>query len=393
MKKKILYILAPNDRFNYGDLIFSHILKHYFEKYVDKIFFCSTTKSDLSKLGSIPTENYRLLYKAKPENDNYLIVAGGDSLGIGWPMIISFLDKNINYLNAVLYKLFPHRTALKIINMYIKFRYHTRTRFPFSIGKNELKNFNKVFYNSLGGSCLTEELLIQDEVVKIFKSVDYISVRDNQTKQILEKYGINSTISADSAILMSKVFDSKTLKGRISKKNSSLQNTKYVFFQINIRYAHDNEQNYANLLTKISMEYDVMICLCPIGTAPGHEDNVALKEIAKYMDPHIYILIEEPNIWDIMWLIKSSCLYIGTSLHGTITSISYEVPFVAHGPAKLKNYILTWGEEKGSLVFAEENKLYELITKQLENPIIIDNKKQFDNIQQSLKHMLDNIMV
>ena len=192
---------------------------------------------------------------------------------------------------------------------------------------------------------------------------------------------------------MSKVFDSKTLKGRISKKNSSLQNTKYVFFQINIRYAHDNEQNYANLLTKISMEYDVMICLCPIGTAPGHEDNVALKEIAKYMDPHIYILIEEPNIWDIMWLIKSSCLYIGTSLHGTITSISYEVPFVAHGPAKLKNYILTWGEEKGSLVFAEENKLYELITKQLENPIIIDNKKQFDNIQQSLKHMLDNIMV
>lgn len=75
MKK--LYILAPNDRFNYGDLLFPHILKFYFKDIVDEIVFCSTTQSNLSDLGGIPTCSFQALYKTKDTDQNYLIVAGG----------------------------------------------------------------------------------------------------------------------------------------------------------------------------------------------------------------------------------------------------------------------------------------------------------------------------
>lgn len=49
-----------------------------------------------------------------------------------------------------------------------------------------------------------------------------------------------------------------------------------------------------------------------------------------------------------MYLIKHARIYVGTSLHGTITAMSYDTAFISHGPLKLKNYIMTWldnGEE------------------------------------------------
>ena len=63
MKKKRLYIYAPNDRFNYGDLLFPYVLRFYFRKYFDDIVYVSTSESDLSNLGGIPTVGYKALYE------------------------------------------------------------------------------------------------------------------------------------------------------------------------------------------------------------------------------------------------------------------------------------------------------------------------------------------
>ena len=71
---------------------FSHVIQYYFKDCVDKIIFCSTTKSDLSKFGGVPTKSFRSLFNAKIKDDNFLIVAGGDSLFIDWQTILSFVD-------------------------------------------------------------------------------------------------------------------------------------------------------------------------------------------------------------------------------------------------------------------------------------------------------------
>src|SRR5690606_17054773 len=89
-------------------------------------------------------------------------------------------------------------------------------------------------------------------------------------------------------------------------------------------------------------ESSLGICLCPIGKALNHDDQQALLAVQSILNcPSTYFDAE--NIWDIMYLIANCKAYIGTSLHGAITSMSYEVPHVGLVAEKLDAYLSTWG--------------------------------------------------
>src|SRR3546814_10504133 len=44
-----------------------------------------------------------------------------------------------------------------------------------------------------------------------------------------------------------------------------------------------------------------------------------------------------------MYLIANAGFYVGTSLHGAITAMSYAVPYVGVAVPKLHSYLQTWG--------------------------------------------------
>lgn len=386
MKK--LFILAPNDRFNYGDLLFPHILDFYFKDIVDELVFCSTTESNLSKFGGIPTCSFHSLYEVNATDQNYLIVGGGDSLCISWMQVLSFVDKKIDWFTALDHKLHIHL----FFKTYTQLRYRYKTFFPFSIGKNELRNFTKVMYNSLGGSMLEfhRDLLDNPRVIEVLRNVDYLSLRDTQTSDILNSKGIKNVVVPDSAILMSDVFSEVSLARNLSVDSNRFQNKKYLFFQTNLYFL--NLDAYVALIEKIIDKYQLGICLCPIGTASGHSDDIALAKIYNLLKrKDNVLLVTFPNIYDIMWLIKHSALYVGTSLHGTITALSFGVPFVAHGPLKLKNYLETWC--KGELLlFTEEKNLESEVVRQIEHPIVYPSLFQKEQVMKSIRHMQNEIM-
>lgn len=386
MKK--LFILAPNDRFNYGDLLFPHILDFYFKDIVDELVFCSTTESNLSKFGGIPTCSFHSLYEVNATDQNYLIVGGGDSLCISWMQVLSFVDKKIDWFTALDHKLHTHL----FFKTYTQLRYRYKTFFPFSIGKNELRNFTKVMYNSLGGSMLEfhRDLLDNPRVIEVLRNVDYLSLRDTQTSDILNSKGIKNVVVPDSAILMSDVFSEVSLARNLSVDSNRFQNKKYLFFQTNLYFL--NLDAYVALIEKIIDKYQLGICLCPIGTASGHSDDIALAKIYNLLKrKDNVLLVTFPNIYDIMWLIKHSALYVGTSLHGTITALSFGVPFVAHGPLKLKNYLETWC--KGELLlFTEEKNLESEVVRQIEHPIVYPSLFQKEQVMKSIRHMQNEIM-
>lgn len=386
MKK--LFILAPNDRFNYGDFLFPHILDFYFKDIVDELVFCSTTESNLSKFGGIPTCSFHSLYEVNATDQNYLIVGGGDSLCISWMQVLSFVDKKIDWFTALDHKLHIHL----FFKTYTQLRYRYKTFFPFSIGKNELRNFTKVMYNSLGGSMLEfhRDLLDNPRVIEVLRNVDYLSLRDTQTSDILNSKGIKNVVVPDSAILMSDVFSEVSLARNLSVDSNRFQNKKYLFFQTNLYFL--NLDAYVALIEKIIDKYQLGICLCPIGTASGHSDDIALAKIYNLLKrKDNVLLVTFPNIYDIMWLIKHSALYVGTSLHGTITALSFGVPFVAHGPLKLKNYLETWC--KGELLlFTEEKNLESEVVRQIEHPIVYPSLFQKEQVMKSIRHMQNEIM-
>ncbi len=385
MKK--LYILAPNDRFNYGDLLFPHILKFYFKDIVDELVFCSTTDSDLSKFGGIPTHGFQVLYKAKDTNQNYLIVAGGDSLCISWMQVLSFVDRKIDWFTAIDHKLHTHF----FFKTYTRLKYRYKTFFPFSIGKNELRNFSKVMYNSLGGSMLEcdRSLLNNPNVIEVLRNVDYLSLRDAQTSEMLNSKDIENVVVPDSAILMSNVFSEELLVKNLSVNIDRFPNRKYLFFQTNLRFL--NLDSYVALIEKVIDKYQMGVCLCPIGTAFGHSDDIALAKIYSLLKckDHVF-LVNSPSIYDIMWLIKHAALYVGTSLHGTITALSFGVPFVAHGPIKLKNYLETWCTENQSL-FTEEKDLESAVVSQIEHRVVYPSLFQKQQVMKSIIHMQNEI--
>ncbi|WP_449034297.1 polysaccharide pyruvyl transferase family protein [Prevotella sp.] len=378
---RVLYILAPNDRFNYGDLLFPYIVQYYFKDCVDKIIFCSTSKSDLTRIGGVATENFRSLFKAKKADDNFLIVAGGDSLFIDWQTILSFVDPYAKYFyiaDNILGRLF-------FSTFYKKVKYHATTLYPFSIGKDELCNFKKVFYNSLGGSILEQkkDSLCKQKVTNILKTVDYISIRDKATHDLLKLYGIQNVMVPDSAILMSDVFSENFLFSNISPVLKDLLNREYIFFQINAEHGNNKEKYYSDLLSSIAKECKLHICLCPIGLAPGHSDNIPLKNIHEKISD-FSTFISDPTIWDIMYLIKHARIYVGTSLHGTITAMSFNTAFISHGPLKLKNYIMTWVNNGNEYFVDDYFKLEESIKKTLSRKFFLDSNFQKCSVIESI---------
>ncbi len=51
------------------------------------------------------------------------------------------------------------------------------------------------------------------------------------------------------------------------------------------------------------------------------------------------------SLWEIMFVISQSSCFIGTSLHGVITALSYSVPYLGLNPKirKLDSFLSDWG--------------------------------------------------
>lgn len=391
MKKKRLYILAPNDRFNYGDLIFSHIITFYFKPYVDDIVYCSTTESNLTELGGHKTHSFKVLHLVDPLLENYLIIAGGECLFASWS-IISYVDTFINKVSGILYKyrFLRMRDIVNVLSCLAKLKYRPRTRYPFTIGKFEVPRFKGLYYNSVGGSYLKKRYkFLNQKDIRIIKDCDYLSVRDTDTKEGLYKLGVNCNIVADSAILMSEAFSDVFLISKVRPSILRETNSHYIFFQTNLKLWNKNKEEMTRQLKTLMKENNGKICLCPIGTALGHSDQVALSEIYSILGTQNTFFIDIPNIWEIMFLIKNSKLYIGSSLHGVITAMSFNVPFLTFGVEKVKAYIRRWISEKADAHVSDIDKISLNAKVALHSNYSTDN--QISSIKESFGVIINHI--
>ena len=381
-----LIILAPNDRYNYGDLIFSHIIKWQLSDVYDDFINVATIENDLTSVGGDKVHGISYLYHL-PENDTYdLIVAGGESLFSNWAVCLSYLSGKYGFLpifSRLLRKLCNENIALRIENKLGAALFHARTQYPYTIGKKELPFINKLFYNAVGGNSLSKDF-ISKENTKLLKTIDYLSVRDNNAYKLLCEEEVPCSFVPDSAILMSDLYPREKLKYLISTTTQQFVESvpNYVVFQINKFIGLNNLDSICNLLQKIHIEFGVNILLCPIGYAMGHEDPVALSEIAERINkPYIHMPQNILSVWDIMYLIASSELFIGSSLHGVITAMSFNVPYIGLKVKKTINYIKSWGIKELSYSFNLD--VSEMIKCKLE----INNNAQLENNSNKQKNI------
>jgi len=345
--KRIL-IIGAFDRYNYGDLLFPLIIEKQLDSYGIEFQYeyFGLVKSDLSKEGGKPTLGLQDFYAqlADPENKASVIVAGGEALGVTWNSLYAALNKAFQKVHRHHVKLSKFVDLNRIAKKLLK----GKTTLPFVFDKADFPGLDKVVLNSLGGSGLATALFNRFPSLRPkLQRVDYLAVRDGLTRENLRRNKVEAHLFPDSAVLMSDFYPAGLLESLITsevKQYVKENKGKYVFFQINRKTTVGKEELLAGELEKIYQNDHTPICLCPIGKALNHDDDEALQALQAVLKcPSTYFDAE--NIWDIMYLIANAKAYIGTSLHGAITSMSYAVPHVGLVVEKLDAYLNTWGVE------------------------------------------------
>lgn len=393
MKK--IFVLGAFDRFNYGDLIFAHVLKTHIKKHIDNcdIIFVGLRKSDLTMYGGLKTRSISTLRKIK-NNDSHLIIAGGEVLSSSWDSWLSSLNRLYFYFSKT-------KKVIKMINFnrIAKFLSYGKTEYPFLISKKDFC-LTSVLYNSVGGSHIDSDFLDRNEInLKKLMHSDYMSVRDSSTNKILSSIGINSVVRPDSAIVISEMYPLNVLENLVDCEIKELvaNSIGYVFFQINKNLYSKNKEEIISQLSSIAQKHDVNFCFCPIGTAPHHEDHLALKNLNKKIINSFYV--DKISIWNIMYLIAKSSMYIGTSLHGAITAMSYKIPYIGIEVTKLDSYLNTWGIQKSNktIKFNEISDKYNDLLSVDHKELEISLHKQYKETLKSLntinQHLKSNLIL
>lgn len=379
-------IIGAFDRYNYGDLLFPLVIERQLSTYGENFQFeyFGLVERDLSNVGGLPSKGLQKFYKAcsDPSDPVHVIIAGGEALGVTWNSLYAALNPLFQRINKRHVKV----NKLLDLNAWTKKILKGRTTLPFVFDKTDFAGVQSVLLNSLGGSGLGKSIFEKYDFLKEkLQNADYFAVRDQLTVENLLENGVTAALYPDSAILMSEFYPLDFLRTKVTKEVAAYVSEKagtYVFTQINKKTTRGHEQTIAAGLDEIYKKGKIEICLCPIGKALDHDDHEALQELGQLLSsPHAYF--DADNIWDIMYLIANSKCYVGTSLHGAITAMSFAVPHVGLKVEKLGAYLATWGVDgnRRSVEFDEIYRQYELATSISKSEYLSSRDRQMEQMK------------
>lgn len=354
-------LLGAFDRFNYGDLLFPIVVQNELARHspATETAVHALVASDLSRYGALKTLSLKALYQ--PGALHYgdaVIFAGGGTIGVDWNyMHANLLGRGGNLGLYYLKRICGEAVAEHVSRAY----FGSRAPFPWVAGPGDFPAKVKVAYNAVGGSefaNLASE--VQERTLQRLAEAAYLSVRDAETKRLFAPLEAKITVelSPDSAVLMSEQFPLEWLQAHASSQLlATLAGTPYVCFQSNVHYARQNSDRIVAALEAIYELHGLRALLLPIGRYVGLDDKLALDGILSKLRTPAAIVSDEANLWEIMLVIARASLFVGTSLHGNVTSQSFAVPHMglSDQPCKLDYYLGTWDlPEQSGCVRLEE---------------------------------------
>jgi len=389
IKDKInILIIGAFDRYNYGDLLFPLVIESALKKrnLSANFHFYGLKKSDLSLYGGKKTNGIKTFYKDVKRLPNAIvIVAGGEAIGISWLKMFSFYNSCNNFISK--FKKYFN------VERYVKKYMGAATNLPFVFSK-EMIGGNAVLLNSLGECGIKKIEVDNNPIFSCLSNVDYFSVRDKNTYAAFSSFN-NVNLFPDSAVLISKFYDKQFLKEEVSSDVNRFvsENINYLFFQINNEIIKDNVEKYAELFDRVQNTLGLKICFCAIGRVSGHEDQYALKKIMKKMKTSVSFF-ENATIWDTMALIANAKFYLGSSLHGVITSMSFLVPYIGIGipEGKVNSYIKTWGTDEDVCLNVDSDSFYGSIKAILNKENLSDRLQVRDFQLKKANESFDNML-
>ncbi len=371
--KPILAIYGAIDRFNYGDLLFPFILESLIESAFPgryRIECVGLQRKNLEKVGGRSTRSLRwLLRPGRLTEDSVIIVAGGEVLGADWARLSSYLLPPS--MGDGVYHLLERTLGEPVLNRLARIGFGAPWRVPFVIDPTTVPGTSCVLYNGVGGTSLLQKPDAWNaEVGTLLAGSGYCSVRDRVTRDLLGENGADVDLAPDCAVLVSDLFPVPELRTRLSASVARLIDDLsggYLCFQCNRYFGPGALKKIARQLDAIAAETGLKVVLLPLAHIPGHSDRVALEILQSLMKSDA-VMPERPNLFDLAALIANSRFFIGTSLHGVITAMSYEVPHIGLAKAaKLAAFVGTWGQAPFDDV-VDPAGIHEAVLERLDHP-------------------------
>lgn len=390
-------LVGAIDRYNYGDVLFPIIVEEALKSRISDLSFeyFGYKESDLSKYNAKTTKNIKKLSEFNPD---VIVIVGGQVLAAPWSA--TYLHLLDNYCLAHLYERARQVLGNRIVNHFSKYKLKASQKMPWIFEKANYPD-SKIIYNTVGGGEYKNSFRGMEEYYKkALNDSDFISVRNIETKKNLESLGVRNVEEfPDSAFLMSNLYPLDYLQ-MVLERNSLLIENDYIVFQIAEEYSKGNIEEIVKQLSRVLESTNLSIVLLSIGQVALHEDSVPLKSISEIMIDKGYIdriiFLEEKSVFEIMGIIANSCLFIGTSLHGNVTALSYGKPSVGLDKRVIKlTELLKSNSVEEQVYAADYENIYSSIVESLAiDPVKLKNKsiQNIDKVNRNFDLIAESII-
>lgn len=286
---------------NYGDLLFTDVLKKQLEKRIKikEIIYFAPKSCKMPNREEYVYSVTKLQQFVESKKIDAIVVGGGDLVHL--QMIKTYM---------------PHISAewvdYEVLYMWV-------------IPSIVAQKYNIPLLWNAPGVPLHFTEVEKKAVSWLCDCVDYISVRDYEARKELAAAVSAERIKVvpDTVLSIVDLLKKDELELKFDTMNLDIEKKRYVFFQCNVFMTDQHMKSCAEALIKIKKETEYKVVLQPIGYSVGDEE-VMEKFSQLYPNEFIYYS-KHFDQYEILTLIANSALYIGTSLHGCITANSYEV--------------------------------------------------------------------
>lgn len=264
---------------NYGDLLFPHIARFRHPKAT--WVHVSPTDNITNFTDALPTISYRKAIK----QDFDLVVVGGGNIIHSKPTSLNQYKSLSDYAYPALWIGATHLSISKKIPI----KYNAP-----GIVQTKRTTIEKLFYKNA------------------FEASSYLSFRDEESLKIASQFTTKKiNVVPDTAFEVANMWPI-----------NNNQNNNYIAINLNQRY-HSPINITAKYIDKLSKYTGLPVKICIIGDCHGDLtfSNNVIKELTCRNK-----IVRTSSLLDIAHLIGNAALFLGSSMHGFITALSYKTP-------------------------------------------------------------------
>lgn len=186
----------------------------------------------------------------------------------------------------------------------------------------------RLAWNAPGLPAPVTEAWAADMVTLATSACDYLAVRDRQSRSWLQARCPVSVVP-DVALGISCLWDAKELRQHAQDafvSRAAPLPGRWIVFHFNSRYLDGGLEESVAAAGRIARSLDAFPVLLAIG--PCHGDDALARAASAHLQP--CLVVDRPaSLREIAALIAHSIGYVGSSLHGLISALSYRRPALA----------------------------------------------------------------